>query len=847
MTAPPLAAALALHRRGFALVPVPLGEKRPVLTGWQDLRLMEADLPAAFGTPTNVGVLLGAPSGRLTDVDLDCPEALTLADTLLLPTAARFGRTGTPGAHRLYRVAEPLSTTQYRDPLTTPGAGRSMLVELRSTGAQTLVPPSIHPSGEAILWQQDGEPAQISAEELQTAVGRLAAASLLARHWPALGSRHAAALALAGSLLRAGWTEDEVTAFIGAVVHAAGDEETTDRMKTVETTAEAVRGKRPTTGWPSLATLIDTRVVDRVRDWIGIRDPGTAPDASGVVPPAAAGGTRDAPAPIEQRAHAIPVPPFPLEVFPPLVARFLGQGSEAVGAPADLLAVPFLGYAAAAIGNRRRLALKRRWVRKATLWTGVVAASGEGKSPADAYARAPLDVLQAEADERFQEQDRAYRRDMAQWKATDPVIRGDEPRPPLYEHWYTTDPTVEALAPMLHANPGVVAAFDELVAWARGCNAYKRGGNDRQKYLEVWNGRPLKVDRKTQGALYVPDPVLGIVGGIQPERLSELTREASVHDGLLPRFCWTYPDVTPRDWDWTETETDELDAIVELFRQLRASPVQSIGPAPEARVRWAAWYDATMRSRGSMPPLAREVTSKMPAHLATLWLVLHCLWDPEGRHEQVSLATLDHAIELVTYFRAHARRVLVHFGTSAPHLDAGLTERVEAILRRADRWVRKTELWDALHRNVKAEALGALLAEGRATTRTEGTGPATTALWRWCAPADADVGLEDLDEDTSSGGKDDAEQYDSYESTNHIDGEPPLASFTSYEPADDADTTVAPGSLTSYEESERNDAGSRTLRPMGRCYACGGSRFASDGVCLTCHPRPWLTTGEGQP
>src|SRR5439155_17399930 len=60
-----------LHARGLALVPVPSRRKRPVLEAWQRLRLTAADLPQHFGDGANIGVLNGAPSGGLSDVDLD--------------------------------------------------------------------------------------------------------------------------------------------------------------------------------------------------------------------------------------------------------------------------------------------------------------------------------------------------------------------------------------------------------------------------------------------------------------------------------------------------------------------------------------------------------------------------------------------------------------------------------------------------------------------------------------------------------------------------------------------------------------------------------------------------------
>ena len=40
------------------------------------------------------------------------------------------------------------------------------LVELRSTGQQTLAPPSVHPSGEALRWEKGGEAQEIESTKM---------------------------------------------------------------------------------------------------------------------------------------------------------------------------------------------------------------------------------------------------------------------------------------------------------------------------------------------------------------------------------------------------------------------------------------------------------------------------------------------------------------------------------------------------------------------------------------------------------------------------------------------------------------------------------------------------------
>jgi hypothetical protein len=183
-------------------------------------------------------------------------------------------------------VAEPVKSDQFRDPARSREDDRAMLVEIRSTGRQTLFPGSVHPSGEPVTWASDGNPAAVAADDLKTAVRRLAAASLLARSWPAHGARHQAALALAGGLLRAGWSVEDSEDFVRAVVAAAGDPEGEDRVRAVRSTDDALTQGKHVTGWPALAELVGEPIIKAVCRWLGVTakreaDGGFAPGGSG--------------------------------------------------------------------------------------------------------------------------------------------------------------------------------------------------------------------------------------------------------------------------------------------------------------------------------------------------------------------------------------------------------------------------------------------------------------------------------------------------------------------------------------------------------------------------------------
>ncbi len=171
----PLEAAHDYVRRGWSVVPIPFKQKRPVLKEWERLRLSQSDLDQYFDQPANIGLILGEPSGWLVDVDLDCVEARAIAANYLPPTPAKTGRATATDSHWWYYAAGA-QTNQHRDPVT-----KQMIVELRSTGGQTVVGPSIHPTGQ----QYDvlcGEPAAVPAETLTECVAALANRVIELRH-----------------------------------------------------------------------------------------------------------------------------------------------------------------------------------------------------------------------------------------------------------------------------------------------------------------------------------------------------------------------------------------------------------------------------------------------------------------------------------------------------------------------------------------------------------------------------------------------------------------------------------------------------------------------------------------
>jgi hypothetical protein len=262
-------------QRGWQPVPANTRDK-----AWQALTITEANVEDFFDRDDNIGIQLGARSGGLTDVDIDCPEALALADMILPATGAIFGRKSKTASHRLYitdlHMTEQKAAIQFREPPTLSADGRPVtLVELRigagDKGAQTLAPGSLHPSGEEVRWDEDGDPTSVSGSDLINAVTELALGAMLLRHYPPAGSRHEAALVLGGVLARRpGVSANGIEKFVAAIAKLAADEEAEERGTSAAGAVDLLERKQPTPGVPRMREVWGAEVAEITAKWLGL-------------------------------------------------------------------------------------------------------------------------------------------------------------------------------------------------------------------------------------------------------------------------------------------------------------------------------------------------------------------------------------------------------------------------------------------------------------------------------------------------------------------------------------------------------------------------------------------------
>src|SRR5207248_6747750 len=100
--------------------------------------------------------------------------------------------------------------------------------------------------------------------------------------------------------------------------------------------------------------------------------------------------------------------PFPLDELPHPACDYVLAASEAIGCDPSYVALPLLSGLSAAIGNSRRIVLKRAWSEPAVIWTATVGESGELKSPAAEAPLNPIKARQEDAIKRHKDADKEY-------------------------------------------------------------------------------------------------------------------------------------------------------------------------------------------------------------------------------------------------------------------------------------------------------------------------------------------------------------------------------------------------------------------------------------------------------
>lgn len=241
-----------------------------------------------------------------------------------------------------------------------------------------------------------------------------------------------------------------------------------------------------------------------------------------------------------------PAPVLQLDLLPAEIRDYAADVAERRQAPADFVVWPLLASQLAMLG--RGIGCRPRvyddWIEPAALWVANVGGVSTLKSVAGADGTWPLRREEAEQRARFDAEHEVWRQTCEALRQANPrIARRDLPDEPVMRARLTTDATVEKIGVLLAGHDrGLLLYRDELAGFVADLNRYHREGGDRQFYLQAYTGGEYTVNRITRPDIHVQQLLVGLVGGLQPERARELLGSGP-NDGFGARFTTIWPDV----------------------------------------------------------------------------------------------------------------------------------------------------------------------------------------------------------------------------------------------------------------------------------------------------------------
>jgi hypothetical protein len=686
-------------REGLSTIPNHPRTKRPNRDAWENIRVNADNFDLYFppGEELNIGVLNGAASGNLADTDLDCRQAVIAGSFLLPPTGWQFGRASAPGSHRVYRTDAPFPSAQekFKD------LDGAVLVELRGgvegSQGQTIFPGSVHESGEPVEWEEFTTPAEVKLDDLRRSVCETAAATLLARHWPSEGSRHDAALALAGGLLRAGWDQERVELFVRATATAAGDPEVEDRVRAVGSTVERIADGGKATGWPSLVKAMrdGKTIVDVLHDWLKLKS--TAASLEPVTP----------------EPPRWPYPPAP-EAFhglPGKIVRAIEPASEAD--PAALLVQTLVAFGnTIGRGAGFHVEESRHHCNEFVVVVGRTSKARKGTSwdRVEALYRGAEELW---AGERVQSG--LSSGEGLIWAVRDPITKREK-----INQGRGQAPTYEEV----EADPGVSDKRLMVVEqeYANVLKQTERQVNTLSVILrQAWDGKNLRAMTKNSPARS-SNPHVSLVGHITVEELRRYLTQTESANGFGNRHLWVCAARSKQ-----LPEGGRMDASIREGLIAELADAIAFGRAAGDIVRddesRSLWHDVYGELSDGKPGLAGALLGRAEAHVMRL-AILYALMD-----RSVSIG-IDHLQAALCLWEFVERSVLYVFGDC---LGDPVADDLLRLLRGSADGLTRTHIRDYFQRNTSAErigqALGLLLQHKLARQEKVETGGRPSERW----------------------------------------------------------------------------------------------------------------------
>jgi hypothetical protein len=349
---------------------------------------------------------------------------------------------------------------------------------------------------------------------------------------------------------------------------------------------------------------------------------------------------------------------FPFDIFPDPILNFIkGQFIQH-----EYLGGFALGVVSTLIGNSCKLKANAGYIVKPILYMTVVAPPGASKTPAMKAMYKPLEMIDDVFYTRYENEKKQYQIELSDYKNQKKGDNIKEPKKPVLNQMLIKDSTIEMLIKILAFNKqGCCLYADEFAGFMKRMNRYG-DGDELQKWLELWSGSPVLMQRIGRDEDKVQNPFCTIVGGIQPGVLDILSSYANEHNGFFHRFLFLYPEPQYKA-DWTQYDfpqhlTSAYYELIDTINSFRDAD-RLYNLSAEANSLYGEWFNNKNRKyNATQSDQVKGIIAKYQDYCLRFSLIIEVMNNPNSFSNTISSQSMERAIRLTEYFLGNMNKAM---------------------------------------------------------------------------------------------------------------------------------------------------------------------------------------------
>ena len=360
--------------------------------------------------------------------------------------------------------------------------------------------------------------------------------------------------------------------------------------------------------------------------------------------------------------HSLDSPPKELPIYALRleVQKIIKHYAEVFQCPQDFITSAVFGIVGTMCGRHVTI-FDGKYRNHPSLWICHVAPSGSNKSSPIKALMQPL----------YQEEGRRYKEFREKFKE---FKRNSDTEEPSLIQLMVSDVTPEGLYKIFdgkdESKDGLLLYRDEIKGFIDDMGRYHNSG-EVSNYLSIWDGTAFSVTRKTQPPIYIGNPFLCIMGGIQPDVFSEAFKRELASVGFVQRWLFVYPDVIEKAlYSESTLNTEYEKAWNEVFAKLLNIPNVEFTLSSEAKQVYIAYYNDTIERTDDEDYYMSSMLSKLRIHVLKWCAITHILACTESAGAgqcfampssmEISVEEMEYSVECMRYFEYCGTKALSH-------------------------------------------------------------------------------------------------------------------------------------------------------------------------------------------